>query len=115
MSSACVFCEIAEGKASAKIIHRDERLTAFHDQNPQAPVHVLIVSNRHIENVNDLASEDDTLVGAMILLAQQLAGELGIASSGYRLVLNTGLDGGQSIPHLHLHLLGGRRLGWPPG
>jgi histidine triad (HIT) family protein len=115
MSSACVFCQIAEGKASAQVIHRDERLTAFHDQNPQAPVHVLIVPNRHIENVNALASEDDTLAGAMILLAQQLAGELGIASSGYRLVLNTGLDGGQSIPHLHLHLLGGRRLGWPPG
>lgn len=115
MPSTCVFCRIVHEKRDADILYHDDRLTAFHDQQPQAPMHVLIVPNRHFRSLNEVTDEDTSLLGEMLLLAHRLATELEIAQSGYRLVLNTGHDGGQSIAHLHLHLLGGRRLRWPPG
>lgn len=115
MPSTCVFCRIVKGQEDADRIYHDDQLTAFHDQHPQAPVHVLIVPNRHISSVNEAADADASLLGHMLLLAQELAADLEIAQSEYRLVINTGRDGGQSVSHLHLHLLGGRHMRWPPG
>jgi histidine triad (HIT) family protein len=115
MAAGCIFCRIARGEAEADVVHRGDRLTAFHDSNPQAPVHVLVIPNRHVESVNELEEGDADLVGEMVLLAGRLARELDVATSGYRLVINTGAQAGQSVPHLHLHLLGGRALRWPPG
>ncbi|MGC9397888.1 MAG: histidine triad nucleotide-binding protein [Anaerolineae bacterium] len=114
-SPDCVFCRIVAGVDGVEALRRTPRLTAFHDRNPQAPVHVLIVPNRHIAGLNETTAGDASLLGEMLLLARQLAEELGVATSGYRLVLNSGRDGGQSVYHLHLHLLAGRALRWPPG
>lgn len=111
----CLFCKMAKGEIEPDTVYEDEEILAFRDINPQAPVHILVAPRRHIENTNDLGDGDAELVGRLILTAARLAGEEGIAESGYRTVLNCNDDGGQSIPHLHLHLLGGRRLGWPPG
>ncbi len=111
----CTFCRIIAGEAPAEILYQDEHLTAFFDQNPQAPVHVLIVPNKHLENLREAKADDTPLLGELLWRAAELAREQGISSQGYRLVLNVGRQGGQSVPHLHLHLLGGRRLRWPPG
>jgi len=111
----CIFCRIVAGKAPADIIHKDEMVTAFHDANPQAPVHILVIPNEHLESIGDIHSEHDGLLGRMFSVANQLAVQEGIAQSGYRLVTNRGDHGGQSVYHLHLHLLGGRRMRWPPG
>lgn len=115
MSESCIFCRISQGKAQARILYQGEELTAFHDANPQAPVHVLIIPNRHIESLNATSEADTALLGRMLLHAHQLADELDVAETGYRLVINVGQEGGQSVNHIHLHLLGGRRLQWPPG
>lgn len=115
MSDTCIFCRIARGEAPARIVYHDERFTAFHDASPQAPVHLLIIPNRHLANLNAVLATDTDWLGEWLLLARQLAAEMGLAESGYRLVLNTGRQAGQSVHHLHLHLLGGRPLGWPPG
>jgi histidine triad (HIT) family protein len=115
MSHRCPFCRISRGEAEARIIYQNDELTAFHDANPQAPVHVLIIPNRHIENLNAVTEDDGKLLSQLLLRARRLAAELDVAASGYRLVFNVGRDGGQSIDHLHLHLLGGRGLHWPPG
>ena len=115
MPPTCVFCRIVNGKEDADLIYQDDQLTAFHDLHPQAPVHVLIVPNRHISSVNKVTEADASLMGHMLLLAQKLVADLEIAQRGYRLVINTGRDGGQSVDHVHLHLLGGRRMHWPPG
>lgn len=112
--SDCTFCRIGEGNASARIVYRDDDVTAFHDRNPQAPTHVLVIPNRHIESVNELQENDTELVGKLFLVAQEVAEEEGLAD-GYRLVVNTGSRAGQSVFHLHMHLLGGRALRWPPG
>lgn len=111
----CIFCKIAAGEISTNKLYDDELLAAFYDQDPQAPVHVLIVPKRHVGSVNALGGDDAALLGRMFEAARKLAEALGVANTGYRLVLNTGADGGQSVPHLHMHLLGGRTLGWPPG
>jgi histidine triad (HIT) family protein len=111
----CLFCEIAAGKRPAKIAHQDESVVAFHDIRPQAPTHVLIVPRRHITSLLDLAQADDAVVGSLVRRARDLAREMGLADRGFRLVLNCGDDAGYSVYHIHLHLLGGRRLGWPPG
>ena len=92
-----------------------DELVAFRDVNPQAPTHVLVIPKRHIPTVNDLDAADEELVGKLFLAAQSIAKAEGLADDGYRLVMNTNGDGGQSVFHIHLHLLGGRRLGWPPG
>lgn len=115
MSDTCIFCRIARGEAPARLVYQDERFTAFHDAAPQAPLHILIIPNRHMTNLNEALATDAGWLGELLLLARQLAAEMGLAEPGYRLVLNTGRQAGQSVHHLHLHLLGGRRLGWPPG
>lgn len=112
---ACLFCRIARQEIPAKLIHASDDYVAFHDLNPQAPTHVLIVPRRHIETLNDLTPADAQLVGGMLLVARELAAELGIAEAGYRTVFNCNLAAGQSVWHVHLHLLGGREMGWPPG
>jgi len=113
--SGCLFCKIVSGDIPGTIVFEDDALVAFEDVSPQAPLHVLIVPRRHISSVNDLASEDDMLVGSMIRRAAALAKEYGYQERGYRTIFNTNRDGGQTIFHIHLHLLAGRTLNWPPG
>lgn len=112
---ACIFCEIAAGRVPAQIVYQSADVTAFRDINPQAPVHLLIIPNRHIESVAELGAADGVLLARLIEVANRLAVEHGIAETGYRLVVNKGMHGGQTVPHLHLHLLGGRPMTWPPG
>lgn len=111
----CVFCKIVAGQIPAKLLYQDEHLTAFHDINPQAPVHVLIIPNRHVESLASLGAEDAEAAGRLLAIAHQLAQATGVDQSGYRVVFNVGPDAGMAVYHLHAHLLGGRRLGWPPG
>jgi histidine triad (HIT) family protein len=111
----CLFCGIVSGKVPSRKAYEDDTVVAFHDVKPQAPTHVLIVPRKHVSSLNDLAPEDDALVGAMVRRARDLAAQAGLAERGYRLVLNCGDDAGYSVYHIHLHLVGGRVLGWPPG
>ncbi len=111
----CPFCEIATGRGSARIVHQDDRIVAFHDIRPQAPTHLLLVPRRHLSSLLDLTGEDDALMGALVRTARDLAKQLGLGERGFRLVLNAGQDAGYSVHHIPLHLLGGRPLGWPPG
>jgi histidine triad (HIT) family protein len=110
-----IFEKIAAHEIPARIVHEAEDFLAFHDANPQAPVHVLIVPKRVIPRIAEAADGDAGLLGRMILAAPKIAAELGVAATGYRLVINNGRDAGESVPHLHIHLLGGRKLEWPPG
>lgn len=114
-ADGCAFCGIARGEIPAREVYRDDRVVAFRDLNPQAPVHVLVVPVVHVATLDDLEEADAGLAGETVLRATRLARELGVAAAGYRLVWNCGRDGGQTVPHLHLHLLGGRVLRWPPG
>lgn len=111
----CVFCKIADGQIPAARVHEDEHLIAFRDLNPQAPLHVLIVPRRHIATLNDLADTDDALIGSMLRVAARLAEAHGYQDRGYRTVFNCNRDAGQTVFHIHLHLLAGRGLSWPPG
>ncbi len=111
----CIFCKVAEGEIPAVIVHSDERCIAFEDINPQAPVHVLVVPREHIESLDDASQRDEGLLGHLLRVAARVANERGLSESGYRTVINTGAGAGQSVFHLHAHLLGGRPLGWPPG
>jgi len=111
----CIFCRIAEGEIPATIVLSDAEIVAFRDIDPKAPTHVLVIPRRHIDSVNELGAEDAALVGRLVLAGRAVAATDGIAEPGYRLVLNTGPDGGQSVGHLHLHVLGGRGMAWPPG
>jgi histidine triad (HIT) family protein len=115
MSQDCIFCQIAAGKIGGPPLYQDEQVTAFKDINPQAPLHLLIIPNKHIVSLNEASDEDQALLGRLILTASKLAHSEGVADGGYRLVTNTGANGGQSVFHLHMHLLAGRRLTWPPG
>ena len=115
MTENCLFCRIAAGEIPSKKAFESDDVIAFHDIDPRAPVHVLIVPRRHIASVNALADDDAALVGRLYTVARDLASELGVAGGGYRLVMNTGPEAGQSVDHIHLHLLGGRTLTWPPG
>ncbi len=112
---ACLFCKIIAGEIPSKKIYEDDQLFAFQDINPQAPLHALIVPRRHIATLNDLAAEDEALVGSMVRRAAAIAKERGYDGSGYRTVLNCNSDAGQSVFHVHLHVLGGRTMAWPPG
>lgn len=112
---ACLFCDIVAGKIPAKKAYEDDQLLAFHDISPQAPTHVLVIPKRHITSPVDLTAGDDGLVGSMVRRGQELAQELGHGEKGFRLVFNCGDDAGYSVYHIHLHLLAGRQLGWPPG
>jgi histidine triad (HIT) family protein len=112
---SCPFCQIAAGRIPARKLFETERVVAFHDVNPQAPVHVLVIPRRHVATLNDLGSDDALLVGELFLAAQRVARELDIAARGYRTLINCNQEAGQSVYHVHLHVLGGRPMGWPPG
>ena len=111
----CLFCKIASGEIPSAKVYEDELVYAFRDIDPKAPVHVLIIPKKHIESVSCLTSGDGEVLAALFAAARRIAADEGVAESGYRVVSNVGADGGQSVPHLHLHLLGGRSLAWPPG
>lgn len=115
MTDTCIFCKIVSNEAKATIVYRDEQVTAFRDIHPVAPTHILIVPNRHIESINALETEDEQLVGHLFTTAGKLAKEEGVDKDGYRLITNTGIDGGQTVFHLHLHLIGGQRMRHPMG
>jgi histidine triad (HIT) family protein len=110
-----LFEKIAAREIPARIIQEDEDVLVFHDINPQAPVHVLVIPKKPIPRLAQATAEDGKLLGKLLLKAQEMAKSLGIAEDGYRVVINNGRDGGESVPHLHVHLLGGRPLSWPPG
>jgi histidine triad (HIT) family protein len=110
-----VFTKIIRKEIPAKIIYEDELSLAFHDIHPKAPVHVLVIPKKPIESLEDVTSEDQSLIGHLFIVLQRVARDLGVAEAGYRVVINCRGDGGQEVPHLHLHLLGGRKQKWPPG
>jgi len=109
----CLFCRIVKGEIPSKVVYEDDSFYAFHDINPQAPTHVLLIPKKHIEGVAELGRGEEEMAGRLLVQAKQLADSLGLES--YRLVFNSGAEAGQSVFHLHLHLLGGRRMSWPPG
>jgi histidine triad (HIT) family protein len=111
----CLFCKIAAGEIAAEKIFEDERAIAFRDINPQAPTHVLVIPRAHLESLNDAARADEALLGHLLRVAARIANDEGLSESGFRTVINTGADAGQSVFHVHVHLLGGRTLAWPPG
>ena len=113
--SECLFCRISSKKVPAKIIYEDSDAVAFEDVHPQAPVHLLIIPRKHISTSLEIPPEDNSLIGHLFQVAGELAKEKGIAERGFRLVLNTNPEAGQSVYHIHLHLLGGRQMHWPPG
>ena len=115
MSDDCLFCKIVAGEIPATIVHESDDVLAFEDINPQAPTHVVIVPREHIPTVNDLRTADEALFGKLATAAKQIAADRGFADDGYRLVMNCNLAAGQTVFHIHMHLLGGRHLGWPPG
>jgi histidine triad (HIT) family protein len=110
-----VFTRIVNGEIPARIVHDDDRALAFHDVTPKAPTHVLVIPKREIPRLSDATESDEALLGHLMLVARKVARDLGLDEGGYRVVINVGSDGGQSVEHLHLHVLGGRALGWPPG
>jgi histidine triad (HIT) family protein len=111
----CLFCRIVAGEVPGTIVYQDERLVAFKDVNPQAPMHVLIVPRRHIATLNDLGPDDDALIGEMVRRAAAVAADHGHAGRGFRTVFNCNAAAGQTVFHIHLHALGGRPFAWPPG
>jgi len=113
--SDCLFCNIVDGKIKANLVYQDDSIVAFKDIAPKAPVHILIIPRKHLVSVSDIAETDRALIGEIFQVAARLAREQGIADSGYRVVVNSGADAGQSVLHLHYHLLGGRQMTWPPG
>ena len=115
MVDACIFCKIANNKAQSTTLYHDEQVTAFRDTHPVAPTHILIIPNKHIQSLNELLDEDKSLIGHMFIVARQIAAQEGIHEGGYRIIVNTGPDGGQTVFHLHLHLIGGQRMRHPLG
>jgi len=111
----CPFCRIIAGQSPARKVYEDDKIFAFEDINPQAPVHILVIPKKHFASLGELPASEAGLLGEMIIRAREIAREKRLEQSGYRLVLNTGAGAGQSVFHIHLHLLGGRRMGWPPG
>jgi histidine triad (HIT) family protein len=114
-SNDCIFCRIAAGEIPAKLVREDEDTVAFRDIDPKAPLHVLVVPRRHIPSINALEPADEALIGKLFAAARDIAAAEGVSRSGYRMVINAGPDAGQSVEHVHLHVLGGRGLAWPPG
>jgi histidine triad (HIT) family protein len=112
---ACIFCRIIQRDLPAKFVYEDESVVAFEDLHPQAPVHVLVVPRKHLASLNEMAEQDESLVGRLFAVAARLARQKAVDETGYRAVINTGSGAGQSVFHLHLHLLGGRAFRWPPG
>jgi len=113
--SDCLFCRIAAGEIPATLVHQDEDVLAFGDIDPQAPTHILIIPRRHIGAMTEVTSSDETLLGHILGTATRVAADAGLDPDGYRLVINCGRNGGQAVDHLHLHLMGGRKMTWPPG
>jgi histidine triad (HIT) family protein len=113
--STCLFCKIVKREIPGSIVYEDDHLLAFEDINPQAPLHVLVIPKRHIASLNDLGVSDDRLVGEIVRRGAALARERGFSDSGFRAVFNTNAEAGQTVFHIHLHVLGGRRMKWPPG
>ena len=111
----CLFCKIIKREIPGSLVYEDDRVLAFNDINPQAPTHVLVIPKQHIESLNDLSGRDDQLVGELVRRAAAIAKERGISAGGFRTVFNTNRDAGQTVFHVHLHLLGGRDMTWPPG
>ena len=111
----CLFCKMVSGEIKPDIVFEDDEVLAFRDVNPQAPVHVLVIPKTHISTVNDLMPEHASLISRLYLAAQKIAADEAVAEPGYRLVMNCNAEAGQSVYHIHLHVLGGRRMGWPPG
>ena len=111
----CLFCKIATGAIPSNIVYQDEDVVAFVDINPQAPKHILLIPRQHIASIADLTLEDGPILAKLFTIVQKLAHDMGIDEKGYRFLTNMGPDAGQSVFHLHFHLLGGRKLGWPPG
>jgi len=112
---ACVFCEIARGAIPSQIVYSSPEVTAFRDVNPQAPTHILVIPNQHVESIADLGASDAALLARLVEVTNAVARQEGITDSGYRVVTNHGKNAGQTVPHLHLHVLGGRPMAWPPG
>lgn len=113
--SDCIFCRIADGEIPATVVRQDEHTVAFRDLDPKAPLHVLVIPRKHIASINDLADDDAAVMGALLIAARDVAVSEGIAESGYRLVVNTGAAANQTVHHVHLHVMGGRDMRWPPG
>jgi histidine triad (HIT) family protein len=113
--SECIFCKIAAGAFGTELVYQDDQLVAFRDLNPQAPTHILIIPKRHIATINEAVEQDAQMLGNMILASKTIAAQEGIAERGFRTVLNCNAEAGQSVFHIHLHVLGGRPMGWPPG
>lgn len=111
----CLFCRILSGEIPSEKVYEDELVTAFKDIDPQAPVHLLVIPNRHIPSLADMSSDEKDLFGHLLFAFKEIAASMGLAERGYRLVVNCGEEGGQTVPHVHFHLLGGRQLQWPPG
>ncbi len=112
---SCLFCRVAQGTVPARVVFADDEVVAFHDIAPRAPVHVLVIPRRHIASLAHASQGDRDLLGKLLTAAAEAARQAGIADSGYRVVANSGAEGGQTVGHLHLHVLGGRPMGWPPG
>lgn len=115
MSTDCVFCNIVSGGIPAELVAQSDTAVAFHDVDPQAPVHVLVIPRQHVASADHVTATTAAVIGELVLLAQQVAERTGVRESGYRLVFNVGRDAQMSVPHVHLHVLGGRALDWPPG
>lgn len=113
--SDCIFCKIADKTIPSKLVYEDDQIMAFDDLRPQSPVHTLVIPKRHVISVQELGEQDQTLLGRLLLTCTKIAKLKGLADNGYRLVANTGRDGGQTVFHLHFHVMGGRHMAWPPG
>jgi histidine triad (HIT) family protein len=111
----CIFCKIANKEIPSKLLFEEDDLVAFHDINPGAPTHILVIPKQHISGLNEAKAEHQALLGKLLIATRRAAEEAGVFESGFRVVINTGAHAGQSVPHLHLHVIGGRALGWPPG
>ena len=115
MSSDCLFCKILAGEIPADLVYESETAVAFRDINPKAPTHVLVIPRKHISTINDIEPDDQEIIGSLYIAAKEIAAQAGIADDGYRAVMNCNEDAGQSVFHIHLHVMGGRVLAWPPG
>jgi histidine triad (HIT) family protein len=115
MINECIFCQVASGRMASDIVYEDNDVVAFNDINPEAPIHVLVVPRKHVASLNETIPEDGALLGKLITTAVTLAKQRNLDTDGYRIVINTGLQAGQTVEHIHLHLLGGRIFEWPPG
>lgn len=115
MAENCLFCKMVSGEIKPDIVYQDDDVLVFRDINPQAPIHVLVIPKRHVATLNDLRNDDGPLAGTLLLTARRIAKELGVAERGYRIVVNTNAESGQTVFHVHVHLLAGRSMKWPPG